>query len=184
MLMGEAEPASAAVVWWRHPSPPGEASGMHRIGWVDVTGRPHGRLDIPSPHLRLDPHTIETALRTHLVPHPYSEQPTILAAGLTEANLLSSEARLIVDGHTITDTDLSTIYGLDVVAVVSARLHAAGPRAVVAVEKTLHPAVRNAALTAATHAVTDFAHATTVELTTTGWNRRAEGRWQLVLHQH
>lgn len=156
---------------------------IHRIGWVDATGRPHGRIDIPSPHLRLEPSTIEAELRDRLVPHRYPGQPILLAAGLTDPELLGHETRLIIDGHTVTDADLATGYGLDVVAVVSAQLRGAGPRAIVAVQEDLHPAVRVAAITAAHQAVTDFATADPDQLTAVGWNRHADGRWQLVLHQ-
>ena len=181
--MGDPERTSSTVLWWRQPLPPAGTPRVHRIGWVDANGRPHGRLDIPSPHLRLDPRTIETALADHLVPRIYPVPPTILAAGLTDPALYGSETRLVLDGHTVTNMDLSTVYGLDVVAVVSARLHAAGPRAVIAVEETLNPAVRIAALTAARDAIADFTTANPDELVATGWSRRAEGRWQLLLHQ-
>ncbi len=181
--MGDPERASSTVLWWRQPLPPAQTPRIHRIGWVDTAGRPHGRLDIDSPHLRLDPATIEAALADHLVPHTYPNPPRILAAGLTDPALYGSETRLVLDGHTVTNMDLSTVYGLDVVAVVSARLHAAGPRAVIAVEETLNPAVRIAALTAARDAIADFTTANPDELVATGWSRRAEGRWQLLLHQ-
>ncbi len=171
------------VVWWRDPVGKARSPRVHEIGWVDTTGRPHGRLGIPSPHLRLDPGTIEAALADHLVPHPYLERPAIAAAGLTDLRLLSSEARLIVDGHTVSDMELSVVYDLDVVAVVSARLYATGPRAVIAVEEGVSAPVREATMAAARRAVATFAAAPGHELAAHGWSRQGEDAWQLLLHQ-
>ncbi|HET9649159.1 MAG TPA: hypothetical protein VFP34_13155 [Microlunatus sp.] len=182
--MSEPQRRTPTVVWWRSRVTMSQMQRSHRIGWVDVTGRPHGQLNIVNQHLRLDPRTIETALAHHLVPHPYPQQPAIHAAGLVDPEQLSSEAQLILDGHTITDADLATAYGLDIVAGVSARLHGAGPRAVIAIEKHLGEPVRAATMTAIHHAVADFAAADPNELTATGWHSLGEGRWQLLLHQH
>ena len=155
----------------------------HQIGWVDIVGRPHGRLHIPSPHLRLDPRIIEAALCDHLVPDPYREPPTILAAGLTDPELLCSETQLIVDGHTVIDSALSPTYGLDVVAVVSAQLLVAGPRAVIAVEENLNPAVRTATMATVADAIAQFTTSHPGQLAESGWSRRGADRWQLALHQ-
>jgi hypothetical protein len=182
-VTGSPRPAASTVVWWRNPTGGHRPPGIHEIGWVDTTGRPHGRLRIPSPHLRLDPRTIEAALAAHLVPHPYPTQPAIAAAGLTDPDLLASEAQLVLDGHTIAEAELSTVYDLDVVAVATAQLYSAGPRAVLTVDEGLGPAVRDATMTAALRAIADFATTHLGDLDAMGWRRRGDGSWQLLLHQ-
>jgi len=178
------EPGSGtgSVVWWRQ-SPPTPTIRIHQIGWVDVTGRPTGHLEIRSPHLRLDERTIHTALAEHLVPASYPTMPIIRPAHRVPETELSLETGLIIDGHTITHRDLLIPYGIDVVAGISAQLLVRGPKATIVLEETLQQPVKDAVLTTIRRSLHQFAAATPTELFDAGWQRRRDDRWQLILTQ-
>ena len=145
-----------SVVWWRQ-SPLTPTIRVHHIGWVDVTGQPHGRLEIRSPHLRLDERTIQTALAEHLVPANYPTMPIIRPAHRVPETELSLEAGLIIDGHTITHRDLLIPFGIDVVAGISAELLVRGPHATIVLEETLQQPIRDAVLTTIRRSLHQFA---------------------------
>ena len=171
-----------SVVWWRQ-SPPTPTIRVHHIGWVDVTGQPTGRLEIRSPHLRLDERTIQTALAEHLVPASYPTMPIIRPAHRVPETEMSLEAGLIIDGHTITHRDLLIPFGIDVVAGISAELLVRGPKATIVLEETLQQPVKDAVLTTIRRSLHQFAAATPTELFDTGWQPRRDDRWQLILTQ-
>ena len=181
---GAVDPAGEArsVVWWRQPTPT-PTIHVHHIGWVDISGRPHGRLEISSHHIRLDERSIHTALADHLVPAAYPSVPTIRPAHRAPARDLSLEAGLIIDGHSVTHLDLLTHYGLDVVAGVSAQLLVRGPQAAIALEETLRSPTRDAVIATIRHSLREFATATPIELFDKGWQPRRDDRWQLILTQ-
>lgn len=170
------------MAWWRPPKPTATIR-IHHIGWVDTTGQPHGTIDIPSHHLRLDNHTIETTLADHLVPEHYPTLPTLLTAHQLPPKELNDEVRLIIDGHTISEVDLLTRCGLNVVGGISAQLLGRGPQATILLEQTLSRPVRTAVLTTARHHLTRFATAKPSELFNSGWQPQPDDRWQLILTQ-
>ena len=171
-----------SVVWWRQ-SPATPTIRIHHVGWVDVTGRPQGRLEIRSPHLRLDERTIHTALAEHLVPASYPTMPIIRPAHRVPETELSLEAGLIIDGHGITHRGLLIPFGIDVVAAISAELLVRGPHATIVLEETLQQPVKDAVLTTIRRSLHQFAAATPTELFDTGWHPSRNGRWQLILTQ-
>src|SRR4051794_9256444 len=87
---------------------PIEVPRRHSVGWCHLTGEPHGRLDIPSPHFRLDRRQIEAALTTHLAHrHQFTTPPLITPAHLVD-DQLTIKAQLRVAGHRIAERDLVT----------------------------------------------------------------------------
>jgi len=168
------------VVWWRH-RPVMEVPLRHRIGWCTQSGRPHGQLVITSHHLRLDRRQIETALAAELARHSPTA-PRLLPAH--QVGDLSVEAQLRVNGHHITDTDLTTDYGLDVVGGITAVLLGRGVDATIVLDAELSDPVRDATVHAAADMLADFADATPTMLYETGWARTPTDRWELLLTQH
>ena len=129
-------------MWWREARPVVEVPRRHAIGWCHVTGQPHGRLEIPSPHFRLDRRQIETALTAHLADqHPTSAPPQVAPAYLVE-DQLTIGARLRVAGHRIVERDLVTAYGLQVVGGVIATLLGQGVDATIVCDRALSHPVR------------------------------------------
>src|SRR3954468_21412346 len=113
--------AAPSVVWWRAPKAELTVPRWHRIGWGDVTGLPHGWLEIPSRHLRLDQQTIEKALLAELANLYEAPSPAVLPAGLADPAIVSVEAALTVAGHEILDRGLLLTYGVDILAGISAQ---------------------------------------------------------------
>ena len=130
--MSEVEPA-AAVVWWRTSLAVTEIPRRHVIGWCDAAGAPTGKIDIVSPHLRLERRTIETALAQDLAGR-YATPPRL---GTTDelAEILSIEARLRAAGHHVLTRNLTDVYGPRTVGGVVATLLGKGQSA----EHTLKP---------------------------------------------
>ena len=170
-------------MWWREARPVVEVPRRHAIGWCHVTGQPHGRLEIPSPHFRLDRRQIETALAAHLADqHPASGPPHVIPAYLVE-DQLTIGARLQVAGHRIVERDLVTAYGLQVVGGVIATLLGRGVDATIVCDRALSRPVREATLRTAADAIALFREAGPAELFETGWERAGEHGWQLLLSQ-
>ena len=160
-----------------------EVPRRHSIGWCHVTGQPHGRLEIPSPHFRLDRRQIETALTAHLADaHEFATPPAITPAYLVEDELTIG-ARLRVTGHRIVERDLVTVYGLQIVGGVIATLLGKGAAATIVCDQALSHPVREATLHAAADALTQFQSAAPAELYEAGWERAGEHGWQLLLGQ-
>lgn len=159
-----------------------EVPRRHAIGWCHVTGQPHGRLEIPSPHFRLDRRQVETALTAHLADqHPNSAPPQVAPAYLVE-DQLTIGAQLRMAGHRIVERDLVTAYGLQVVGGVIATLLGQGVDATIVCDRALSQPVREATLHAA-DALTQFQSAAPTELYDAGWERAGGHGWQLLLGQ-
>lgn len=160
-----------------------EVPRRHAIGWCHVTGQPHGRLEIPSPHFRLDRRQVETALTAHLADqHPNSAPPQVAPAYLIE-DQLTIGAQLRMAGHRIVERDLVTAYGLQVVGGVIATLLGQGVAATIVCDRALSQPVREATLHAAGDAIALFQEASPGELYEAGWERAGEHGWQLLLGQ-
>ena len=159
-----------------------EVPRRHSIGWCHVTGQPHGRLEIPSPHFRLDRRQVETALTAHLADHTAQRPAAGLPAYLVE-DQLTIGAQLRMAGHRILERDLVTAYGLQVVGGVIATLLGQGVAATIVCDQALSHPVRNATLHAAADALTQFRTAEPAELYEAGWERAGEHGWQLLLGQ-
>lgn len=171
------------VAWWRHSRAVVEVPRRHRIGWCDVTGDPHGHLEIISPHVRLDRRQIETALTADLTDLHHYPSPPRIAPAHTVTDQLGAAARLRVAGHRIVDRDLLSTYGLHVVGGVIATLLGQGVEATIVADRSLSDPVREATLHAAEQAIEDFRTATPDELYEAGWDRTGEHGWQLILRQ-
>ena len=170
-------------MWWREDRPVVEVPRRHAIGWCHITGEPHGRLEIPSPHFRLDRRQVETALTAHLADqHPTSAPPQVAPAYLVE-DQLTIRAQLRMAGHRIVERDLVTAYGLQVVGGVIATLLGQGVAATIVCDQALSQPVRDATLHAAADAIALFQEASPGELYEAGWERAGEHGWQLLLGQ-
>jgi hypothetical protein len=175
--------ASGPVVWWREARSVVEVPRRHSIGWCHVTGQPHGRLEIPSCHFRLDRRQIETALTSYLADqHPTSDPPRVAPAYLLE-DQLTIEAQLRVAGHRIVERDLVTAYGLQVVGGTVATLPGQGVDATIVCDRALSHPVREATLHAATEVIAQFRDAAPADLFDAGWERAGEHGWQLLIGQ-
>lgn len=160
-----------------------EVPRRHAIGWCHVTGQPHGRLEIPSPHFRLDRRQIETALTAHLADqHPTSARPPVMPAYLVE-DQLAIGARLRVAGHRIVERDLVTAYGSACCRGVIGIVLGQGVDATIVCDQVLSQPVREATLHAAADAIALFQEASPGELYEAGWERAGEHGWQLLLGQ-
>lgn len=170
-------------MWWREDRPVVEVPRRHAIGWCHITGEPHGRLEIPSHHFRLDRRQIESALTIHLADrHPTGAPQNVIPAYLVEDQLMIG-AQLRVAGYRIVERDLVTAYGLQVVGGVIATLLGHGVAATVVCDRALSEPVRDATLHAADDALTQFRSAAPAELHDAGWQQSGEHGWQLLLGQ-
>ena len=174
-------PVARLVVWWRQPRSVVEVPRRHLIGWCDATGRCHGCLVITSHHLRLDRRQIHTALAVELAGH-FPTPPTLAPAHESRTEI-SNEASLRVDGFRIIEMDLTSVYGLNVVAGITAQLLARGVDASVVVDWELSDPVRDATCHAAAQALGHFRRASPTDLYEAGWTRASDERWQLLLSQ-
>lgn len=136
---------------------------------------------VVSPHLRLGKDQIERELLAVLTTELGHQVRVVPAADCPGE--LDPETRLAVAGHTVSDGDFASTFGLDVIGGVSAQLLGRGVSARVVVEATLSTPIRVAVLDWAETAIAQFVECSGEELLGSGWRQLTSTRWQLLAIQ-
>ena len=170
-----------SVVWWRDLSPARQVQRSHRVGWSVLGDGRQGVMPLVSSHLRLDRATIERGLCEVLKAEFGVEVRVMPASDCVDQ--LDPATRLAVAGHTMSDADLASTFGLDIIGGVTAELLGRGLAARVVVEATLSAPIRHAVLNWAEAAIDQFVHCDSDELRDNGWQQLTPTRWQLLAVQ-